>query len=45
VEQVENRISGLKDKVEESEHSDKDTERILRKYKWNRQDLWDNIKI
>jgi hypothetical protein len=43
VEQVENRVSGTEDK-EESHQTVKDHERMLRKYKWNMQDIWDNKK-
>jgi uncharacterized coiled-coil protein SlyX len=39
VEQVENRVSGKEDKVEELEQTVKDHERMLRKYKWNMQDI------
>jgi hypothetical protein len=39
VEQVENRVSGTEDKVEELEQTVKDHERMLRKYKWNMQDI------
>jgi hypothetical protein len=35
VEQVENRVLGTEDKVEELDQTVKDHERILRKYKWN----------
>jgi hypothetical protein len=35
----------LKNKAEQLEHSDKDKEKILKKYKWNKQDLWDTIKV
>jgi hypothetical protein len=35
VEQVENRVSGMKDKVEEFDQTGKDHERMLRKYEWN----------
>jgi hypothetical protein len=39
VEQVENRVSGMEDKVEELDQTVKDHERMLRKYKWNMQDI------
>jgi hypothetical protein len=38
VEQVENRVSGTEDKVEEFDQTVK-YERMLRKYKWNMQDI------
>jgi uncharacterized coiled-coil protein SlyX len=44
VEQVENRISGTEDKVEELDQTVKDHERMLRKYKWNMQAIWDTMK-
>jgi hypothetical protein len=31
-------------KVEESEQTVKDHERMLRKYEWNMQDIWDTMK-
>jgi hypothetical protein len=34
MEQVENRISGIKEKADEVDQSDKNKEEILRKYKW-----------
>jgi hypothetical protein len=40
--QVENRVSRIKDKVEELDSSGK--LKILRKNEWNVQDLWDTIK-
>jgi hypothetical protein len=43
-EQVENRVSGTKDKVEELDQTAKDHERMLRKHKWNMQDIWDTMK-
>jgi uncharacterized coiled-coil protein SlyX len=44
VEQVEYRVSGTEDKVEELDQTIKDHERMLRKYKWNMQDIWDTMK-
>jgi uncharacterized coiled-coil protein SlyX len=44
VDQVENRESGTEDKVEELDQTIKDHERMLRKYKWNMQDIWDTMK-
>jgi uncharacterized coiled-coil protein SlyX len=44
VEQVENRISGIEDKVEELDQTVKGHERMLRKYKWKMQDIWDTMK-
>jgi hypothetical protein len=44
VEQVENRVSGTEDKVEELDQMVKGYERMLRKYKWNMQDIWDTMK-
>jgi ribosomal protein L28 len=38
MEQVENRISGTKNKVV------KDHEKTQRKYEWNMQDVWDTVK-
>jgi hypothetical protein len=35
VEQVQNRVSGMEDKVEELDQTVKDCERMLRKYAWN----------
>jgi hypothetical protein len=43
-EQVENRISGTEDKVEDLDQTVKDDDRKLRKYEWNMQDLWDTMK-
>jgi hypothetical protein len=45
VEQVEYRVSGTEDKVEELDQTIKDHERMLRKYEWNRQNIWDTIQI
>jgi hypothetical protein len=36
--QVENRVSGIKDKIEELDHSVKEKEKVLRKYKRIMQD-------
>jgi hypothetical protein len=44
VEQVENKVPGTKDKVEELDQTVKDYERMLRKYEQNMQDIWDTIK-
>jgi hypothetical protein len=44
VEQVENRVSGTEDKVEELGQTVKDRERMLRKYEGNMQDIWDIMK-
>jgi hypothetical protein len=44
VEQVENRVPGTEDKVEELDQTVKDHERMLRKYKWNMQDIWNTMK-
>jgi uncharacterized coiled-coil protein SlyX len=44
VEQVENRVSGMEDKVEELDQTVKDHERMLRKQEWNMQDIWDTMK-
>jgi hypothetical protein len=35
LEQVENRVSGAEDKVEELDQTIKDHEKMLRKYEWN----------
>jgi uncharacterized coiled-coil protein SlyX len=43
-EQVENRVSEIEDKVEELNQTVKDHERMLRKYEWNIQDIWDTMK-
>jgi predicted nucleic acid-binding Zn-ribbon protein len=42
--QVENRVSGIKDKIEKLDHSGKDKVKILRKYEQNLQELWDTLK-
>jgi uncharacterized coiled-coil protein SlyX len=44
VEQVENRVSGTEDKVEELDQTVKDHERMLRKCEWNMQVIWDTMK-
>jgi hypothetical protein len=44
VEQVENRVSGMGDKVEKLDQTVKDHERMLRKYEWNMQDIWNTMK-
>jgi hypothetical protein len=44
VEQVENRVSGTKDKVEESGQTVKYHERMLTKYEWNMHDIWHIMK-
>jgi prophage DNA circulation protein len=41
---IENRISGTEDKVEELDQTEKDHEKMLRKYEWNMQDIWDTMK-
>jgi hypothetical protein len=38
MEQIENRVSGMEDKVEKLIQTVKDHERMLRKYEWNMQD-------
>jgi hypothetical protein len=44
VEQVENKISGTKDKIEELDQTVKDHKRILRKYEWTMQDTLDTMR-
>jgi uncharacterized coiled-coil protein SlyX len=44
VEQVETRVSGMEDKVEELDQIVKDHERMLRKYEWNMQHIQDIMK-
>jgi uncharacterized coiled-coil protein SlyX len=44
VKQAENRVSGTEDRVEELDQTVKDHEKMLRKYEWNMQDLWDTMK-
>jgi hypothetical protein len=39
VEQVENRVSGMEEKVDKLDQTVKDHERMLRKYKWKMQDI------
>jgi predicted nucleic acid-binding Zn-ribbon protein len=41
VEQAENRILGTEDRVDQIV---KDHEKMLRKYEWNMQDIWDTMK-
>jgi hypothetical protein len=38
------RVLGTEDKVEELDQTVKDHERMLRKYKWNMQDIWNTMK-
>jgi uncharacterized coiled-coil protein SlyX len=45
VEQVENRVSRTEDRVEEFNQIVKDHEKMLRKYEWNMQGIWDTMKI
>jgi uncharacterized coiled-coil protein SlyX len=44
VEQVEKKVSGMENKAQELDQTVKDHERMLRKYKWNLQDIWDTMK-
>jgi uncharacterized coiled-coil protein SlyX len=44
VEQVEIIVSVKEDKVEELNQTVKDHERMLRKYEWEMQDIWDTMK-
>jgi hypothetical protein len=44
VDQVKTGVSGMEDKVEELDQRVKDHERMLRKYEWNMQDIWDTMK-
>jgi uncharacterized coiled-coil protein SlyX len=44
VEQVESRVSGTEDNVEELDQTIKDHEKMLRKYEWNMQDVWNTIR-
>jgi hypothetical protein len=44
VKEVENRESGIEDKVEELDQTVKYYERMLRKYEWNMSDIWDTMK-
>jgi chromosome segregation ATPase len=41
---VENTVSGTENQVEELDQSLKDHEKMLRKYEWNMQNLWDTTK-
>jgi hypothetical protein len=43
VEEVENSVKN-RDKVEELDQTIKDYEKMLRKYEWNMQDIWDTMK-
>jgi hypothetical protein len=45
VEQVENRVSGTEGRVEELNQKVKDHVKMLRKYEWNMQDIWDTMKM
>jgi hypothetical protein len=42
--QVENRVSETENKVEELDQTEKDHKRMLTKYEWNMQDIWDTMK-
>jgi uncharacterized coiled-coil protein SlyX len=44
VEQAENRVSGTEDKIEELNQTVKNHEKMLRKYEWNMQDIWNTMK-
>jgi hypothetical protein len=44
IEQIEDRLSGKGDKVEELDQSIKDPEKMLRKYEWNMKNVWKTIK-
>jgi hypothetical protein len=44
VDQVENRVSGTGNKVEELDQTVKTTWKMLRKYEWYMQDIWDTTK-
>jgi archaellum component FlaC len=44
MEQVDNKVSEMEDIVEELDQSVKHHEKMLRKYKWDMQDLWYMIK-
>jgi hypothetical protein len=35
----------MEDKVQELDHTVKNLERVLRKYEWTIQDIWDTMKI
>jgi uncharacterized coiled-coil protein SlyX len=41
---VENRVSGMEVTVKELDQTVKDHERMLRKYEWNMQNIWDTMK-
>jgi hypothetical protein len=42
---MEDRLSGLEDKAEVTEKADdKDKGKIMKKYEWSMQELWDCIK-
>lgn len=36
-------IPELEDKIDKWEHSENDKNKMIRKYKWNTQNLWDTI--
>jgi uncharacterized coiled-coil protein SlyX len=44
VEQVENRVAGTTFEVEELNQTVKDHEKMLQKYEWNMQNIWDTMK-
>jgi hypothetical protein len=44
VDQVENGGSVMEDKVEELDQTVKEHEKMLRKYEWNMQDIWNTIE-
>jgi hypothetical protein len=44
MEQVENTVSGIEDKVAELDWSVKDNGKSAKKYEYNMQDLWDTFK-
>jgi hypothetical protein len=41
---VKNQVSKIEGEIEELDQSTKHKEMILRKYKWNIQDVWDTFK-
>jgi DNA repair ATPase RecN len=41
VEQAEDTVSGTENRVEELDQRVQDHEKMLRKYEWNMQDIWD----
>jgi hypothetical protein len=43
VKQAENRVLENEDRVEELDQIVKDNEKMLRKYEWNMQDIWDTM--